>query len=121
MTAAIDDATVTAAGPVLVQAESEAVLVSVTIGLAGGGSGGAGGGVQIGAAGSGSGNAITNHIVAEISGTTLNAGGDVSVLAQDQSVITAVAGALTAGGSGGAGGGAAGAIGAAMAISYNFV
>jgi hypothetical protein len=117
LTAAIDGATVSATGPVTVEAGSAAVLVAVTIGLAGGGSGGAGGGAQFSIAGSGSANVIANVTEARISGGSLATQGTVNVDASDTSVITAVAGALSAGGSGGAGGGAAGQDGASFAVN----
>jgi (2Fe-2S) ferredoxin len=102
---------------VLVDAQSTAVVVSVAIGFAVGGAGGAGGGVTFGGSGSISVNVITNTVKALIVGGSVTTGDTLTVNAKDRSLITVVAGAISAGGAGGAAGGGSAQAGASVAVN----
>src|SRR5262249_36076643 len=92
VSAAIEDSTVASQDGVSVEATSDATIRAYSFGIAGSVAVGVGiEGDTFAGAGSGSGATISNAITAHISGSTIDAGGAVTVEATDNAAIDTVA------------------------------
>jgi hypothetical protein len=114
----IDGSTVHSGGGIGLTVSSSANVLALAVGVAGAGSGGATGGVSLAGAGSGSVNLVDNIIEAAIRHGN-QSGGNVTLMATDNSIVTALAGAGAGAGSGGATGGVDATLG--LSVSANFV
>jgi len=108
-------------GNLSMDAQSNATIWALTIAGAGGGSGGAIGGVSVSGGASSSVNVIVNSAESLIDAssvvTTKQSGSDLYVLASDNSLIMANAGAASADGAGGGVGGVTVSLGASVAVN----
>src|SRR5262249_53746678 len=90
----IDSSTVDSGGDVDLSAAEAAMIVAGTVGVSGAVAGGSSGGTSLAGSGSGSGNTTRNKVKAAITGgSSVNAGGRLSLSSDDDASITAAAGA----------------------------